>query len=75
MKKELKKWIIDYHEDTDTLFVSRHPIPRDARLLRINDGYDCYVTKRGKIVGIMIEYFTMESKTKIKEFKDFLHKK
>jgi len=74
MKKELKKWTIDYHKDTDTLFVSRNPIPMGARLLQVNDGYACYVTKKGEIVGIMIEYFTMESKTKIKEFKDFLHK-
>ena len=74
MEKEIKKWTTDYHKDTDTLFVSRYPIPKDARLLQINDGYACYVTKKGKIVGIMIEYFTMESKTKIKEFKDFLHK-
>jgi len=62
MKKEVKKWTVDYHKDTDTLFVSRDPVPKDARLFYANDGYACYKTKKGKIVGIMIEYFTMENK-------------
>jgi len=66
MKNEIKKWKVKYYEDTDTLFVSREKIPKDAELYMINPGYSCCVTKKGKVVGIMIEYFKTETQNKYK---------
>ena len=68
MDKEIKKWVIDYQEDEDTLFVSRSRIPKDALLYGMNDGYDCYVSK-GKVVGIVIEYFKTDAAAKLKAIK------
>ena len=69
MKKEIDKWEIEYEKDTDTLFVSRKVIPKDARLIMINNGYSVYVNKKKEIVGIIIEYFTTEAKEMLKNLK------
>ena len=61
IKKEIKKWVVEYDEETDILYISRPIIPADAMLFGINNGYACYITKKNKIVGIMIEYFTTET--------------
>lgn len=61
LEKEMKKWVVNYDEDEDTLYIGRPKMPRDSVLYQINDGYACHLTLRGKIVGISIEYFRWET--------------
>ena len=69
MKQEVKKWVVEYDEELDTLYISRPIIPKDATLYGINDGYDCYITKEGKVVGVIIEYFKTETLNMMKKLK------
>lgn len=67
---KIENWKITYDKDLDTFYAHRLPLPRSSRLFLPNGTVSYYVTKNGKIVGIMIEYFLTEINQMLKTIKN-----
>ena len=67
--KEPLKWKTSYDSISDILYITREKLPKGAVLCNINDGYSVYITKKKKIVGIAIEYFSSETEEVLSEIK------
>lgn len=74
MKKEIKKWKIEYNPELDEFFCGRLPQPKDARMFAIETGFYYYINKKGEITGVCIEYFKTIAKKWLKENKKRINK-
>ncbi len=50
-------WVSRYDIDTDAFSVTVKKLPNDARLKYFGDEFAFYLTKKGQVKGIFIEYF------------------
>lgn len=69
MKKLLKlyrfkEWKTDYEIDTDTLYLGKFPMVKDAVCYYI-EGVHYYISRQ-RIVGIFIEYFSSQVNEKLR---------
>ena len=70
-------WVTRYDTDTDSFSFSVKNLPDDARLKYFGDEFAFYVTKKGEVKGIFIEYFNKNFVAHNKEasaFKDMFTK-
>jgi hypothetical protein len=57
VKKNSKNWIARYDKDTDAFSFTTEKLPSDARLQYFGNESAFYITKKGEVKGIFIEYF------------------
>ncbi len=65
------KWEPYYDSGMDDFFFGSMPVPKNARLMSINDEISLYVTPDYKVSGVFIQYWTTNFlQHNKKEFKD-----
>ena len=68
----VKNWRIEYDPELDSLYCGVQVQPKDARMFTIEQGFNYYITKKGEITGIYIEYFKTIAKDWLKKIpKDY----
>jgi hypothetical protein len=70
-------WVTRYDIDTDSFTISSKKLPNDARLKYFGNEFAFYLTKKGEVKGIFIEYFKknfVKHNKKIIEINDILNK-
>jgi hypothetical protein len=50
------QWVVEYDNELDSFYWTKPSISKDAQLTRFSDEFALYVTPKGNIEGLFIEY-------------------
>ncbi len=50
------KWVVEYNPDLDSLYWSKPKISKNAQLKKFLEDFSLYITDKGVIEGLFIEY-------------------